>query len=72
MTEETELEVGAFYWVIPANDPDTENEWEKHVQPARFYGRADDDGRLFWNCLNIQDPSDWPMKWIGDKIVVPS
>jgi hypothetical protein len=72
MTDEADLEIGEFYWVLPVLDPDTNEAWERDDQPARFAGRRED-GTLLWHCLNVEadGPSDWPMRWIGPKIERP-
>ncbi len=63
----TELKKGSFYWVVPVNDPDYEEEWEMAIQPARYRG----DG--LWDCLGIYEGArDWPMKFIGDEVVPQS
>jgi hypothetical protein len=66
MTED-DLIVGHFYWVMPALDVDRLDEWEAAIQPARFAGRRDD-GQLLWHCLNIDGPSDWPMRLIDQEV----
>lgn len=58
-----EPKVGCFYWILPVFDPDTDNEWENEPQPARYEG----DGR--WTCLGIEGISNWPARWVGDKLV---
>ena len=68
MTEEADLKIGSFYWVLPVFDPDNEKQWELAEQPARFAG-LNDKGRPIWNCLGMDKTSDWPMKWIGEEIV---
>jgi hypothetical protein len=70
VTEEANLIVGRFYWVIPAFDPDTDADWETSVQPARFAG-TNAAGELLWNCLTIDGNSSWPMRWIGGEITPP-
>lgn len=65
-----ELVVGRFYWVIPALDVDTDLPWEKEQQPARYAGK-NAAGEDLWHCLNLEDPSDWPMRWIGPEIALP-
>lgn len=59
------LEIGAFYWVIPVLDPDTDEEWEHGEQPARYAGAGK------WNCLNIDGANDWPMRYVGPRIATP-
>lgn len=59
-----ELEIGAFYWVVPTLDPDTDAEWEAKEQPARYAGGGK------WNALGIEGDSDWPMRWVGNKITL--
>lgn len=66
-----DLIIGRFYWVQPAFDPDTEAEWEAEMQPARFAGK-DANGNLLWNCLAVDGVSQWPMRWIGGEIGMPS
>lgn len=63
----TDLIPGRFYWVQPAMDPDTDEEWERHEQPARF-SRYREDGTPLWNCLNVEGDSEWPMRWVGPEI----
>ena len=48
--------------MMPVLDPDTENDWERGMQPARYAG---DDK---WHCLNIEGVSDWPMRFVGNEI----
>lgn len=62
LSDKRELKIGAFYWVQPALDPDTESEWEVGIQPARYAGNDK------WNSLGVEGESDWPMKYIGDEI----
>ncbi len=69
MTDDTGLIPGRFYWTIPANDPDTDEEWEHDQQPARF-ARYREDGTPLWHCLNVQGESEWPMRWVGPEIVI--
>jgi hypothetical protein len=72
MTDRADLVVGAFYWVLPVFDPDTDLDWQNEVQPAsRLAGRSDD-GSLLWDCIGLDEPSDWTMRWIGERIVSPS
>lgn len=65
--DEDELKVGAFYWVTPVLDVDTDEAWEHGMQPARFAGKRED-GVLLWHCLNVDGLSDWPMRFIGTEI----
>lgn len=69
-TSEYDLVPGAFYWIMPADDPDTVSEWEHYVQPARFVG-VDSGGNLVWNWLAVDDSSTWPVRWIGPRIISP-
>ena len=55
--KEKELKVGKFYWVVPVNDPDCENEWERELQPARYAGNG------HWNYID-NEASDWPVKYV--------
>jgi hypothetical protein len=52
MAEEQDLIAGRFYWVIPALDPDTREEWEDGLQPARYAGK-NADGHCLWNYIGI-------------------
>ena len=65
------LLVGAFYWVQPTLDPDRAMEWEYYTQPARFYGYSEN-GDALWQCIGMEDPSNWPMCWVGPRIEAPS
>lgn len=67
MTDENNLEVGAFYWVIIALDPDGED-WENQKMPARYAGK-NSEGEDTWNLLGVEGASDWPVIWIGDEIL---
>ena len=66
--ELSNLEVGAFYWVLIVLDVDFDegDEWANEAQPARYAG----DGR--WNYLAVEGSSDWPVRWIGPKLVAPT
>lgn len=55
------LEIGAFYWVLLASDPDAE-EWEKERMPARYEGGGK------WRYLGVEGVSDWPVSWVGPRI----
>lgn len=68
MTDETNLEVGSFYWVIIALDPDGED-WENQKMPARYAGK-NSEGEDTWNLLGVEGANDWPVIWIGDEILV--
>jgi hypothetical protein len=68
--DESELVVGAFYWAIPANDPDIVYRWEYHCQPVRFWGR-NEAGDAMWQCIGMRDVSEWPMRWIGPRLISP-
>lgn len=78
MTFNTQLVVGAFYWVIPEPDPDSayRDEWEPgqawldEMHPARFGGR-NARGELLWNFIDIDGLSNWPVLWIGEVIQSP-
>lgn len=62
-TKENLIE-GAWYWVIPTLDPDCEDQpWMNDWQVARYAGKG------YWNCAGIDEPTDWPMKAIGDQVV---
>jgi len=56
------LIVGAFYWVVIALDADTDLEWENEPMPARYAGNGK------WFYLNQDGASDWPVRWVGDRI----
>ena len=71
MTKKSELVSGAFYWVVPTLDPDTDEEWELEKQPARFIDHEGECGER-WHCLNIDGPSEWPMRWVGPRIEEPN
>lgn len=71
MTEEADLTIGAFYWVILVLDPDTTEEWEHEAQPARYDGLSEDEEHA-WHCLNFEGKSTWPMRWIGPEIKASS
>lgn len=62
-----ELIVGRFYWVIPVLDPDTREEWEDGLQPARYAGK-NADGHCLWNYIGIDGCTNWPVRWIGEEI----
>ena len=68
MVDVSILKVGSFYWVLPVLDVDTDKEWVNEPQPARFAGRKTD-GTGLWDCLGLDETSDWPMRWIGKEIV---
>lgn len=68
MTDESDLKEGSFYWALPVLDPDTDKAWVNEYQPARFAGRRED-GTLLWDCLGLEETSDWPMRWIGPEIM---
>lgn len=68
---EDELVVGAFYWAMPVLDPDREFDWEFFPQPVRFVGR-DNDGNPLWQCINLSGVSDWPMRYIGERLIEPT
>lgn len=70
MADDKNLREGAFYWIIPAFDPDTDLEWENAVQPARFDGYVDGEPR--WHCLNLDGVSDWPAIYVGPEITPPA
>jgi hypothetical protein len=46
------LDIGEFYWVIPAPAPTAPDDWQDALQPARFLGR-DSAGRLLWSVIGI-------------------
>lgn len=60
--------VGAFYWVRPALDPDSDEQWENEDQPARFCGYDERETEL-WCYLSTGEPTDWPAIWVGDEII---
>lgn len=62
MTNTSNLIPGAFYWVKIALDPDAA-EWENKEMPARYAGNGK------WHYLGMEDESDWPVRWVGNKIV---
>lgn len=73
MVDRATLKPGSFYWAQPANDPDTDLEWQNEEQPARFVG-FDDEGRELWFWLGVDGEGDggastWPAKWVGKEIV---
>lgn len=70
-TERDDLIVGAFYWVMPANDPDLVEAWEFYTQPARFHGRDAVTGELRWQYIGVEGPSTWSARFIGPRIVSP-
>lgn len=57
------LEIGAFYWIQVALDPDTDTEWENQPMPARYEGGEK------WTYLGVEGISVWPVRWVGDKII---
>jgi len=59
-----QLKPGAFYWALPAFDPDTDEEWVNQPQPARYEG----DSR--WTWLGSEN-EEWPARWVGPEIVQP-
>ncbi|WP_342152294.1 hypothetical protein [Methylorubrum sp. SB2] len=59
------LKVGAFYWVLPVLDPDTEETWWNDCMPARYAGNGQ------WWYLDHEGVSDWPVRWVGPEIVKP-
>jgi hypothetical protein len=65
-----DLVVGAFYWVVPANDPDEDIEQLTDTQPALFVGYSES-GEQQWICLGLEGLTTWPMKWIGAIIYAP-
>lgn len=62
-----DLIVGKFYWVIPVLDPDANEEWEHHIQPARFAGYKD--SKPLWHMLNVEGSIDWPMRFVDGPIM---
>ena len=60
----TELVTGQFYWVQPASDPDEDNKTLTGVQPALYAGKCAS-GEDTWICLGLDEPSAWPMRWVG-------
>ena len=70
MAERSTLIPGAFYWVVPALDPDADFAWERCTQPARFVG-FDAEGREMWNWLGIEGVATWPAIWIGPQLISP-
>lgn len=63
-----ELEIGAFYWVYPAFDPDLDPDdalksWMDDLQPARY---CEDGSWLF-----IGSEMEWPVRRVGPKIAPP-
>lgn len=60
-----DLQVGAFYWVAIANDPDAEEEWEHDLQPARYAGEGK------WNMLGVDGTTDWPMRLVSKQQILP-
>lgn len=67
---DNELVVGSFYWVIPVLDTEAEAEWENELQPARYAGR-NAEGEQLWHCIGIDGSTNWPMRWIGERIDAP-
>jgi hypothetical protein len=67
----TELVTGQFYLLQPAFDPDEDNEVLTGVQPALYAGKCAS-GEDTWICLGLDEPSTWPMRWVGGAIVPPS
>jgi len=67
MVNEDDLKIGAFYWVRLVLDPDTHEEWEHDVQPARYAG-LNEKGKHAWHCLNLKGKDAWGMRWIGPEI----
>jgi hypothetical protein len=72
MFDDRNLIPGAFYWVIPAHDPDTDLVWQNKEQPARFEG-YDNNGNDRWFWLGVYGEygnglSDWPAIWVGKEI----
>lgn len=65
-----ELIPGVFYWAIPTLDPEAEEHWESHEQPARFVGYSKD-GAERWQCIGVDGVSDWPMLWVGSQLTPP-
>ena len=57
------LEVGGFYWVLIALDPDASGAWENERMPARYEGNG------AWRYLGTEGVSDWPVRWVGPRIV---
>ena len=60
----TELVTGQFYWVQPASDPDEDHKTLTGVQPALYAGKCAS-GEDTWICLGLDEPSAWPMRWVG-------
>lgn len=58
-------EVGQYYWVLIVLDPDAED-WENEPMPARYAG----DG--MWFTINGNGETNWPVRWVGEKIVKPA
>ena len=59
------LQVGAFYWVAIANDPDAVEDWEHELQPARYAGEGQ------WNMLGVDGTTDWPMRLVSKQPILP-
>lgn len=70
MADRDDLVPGAFYWAMPALDPDRRQEWEYFTQPVRFVGR-DETGEPIWQCIGMDGMTDWSMRYIGPRIISP-
>ena len=67
-TEKIQLIPGRFYWVTPVSDyMDTTHEWEDGEQPAAYVGND----RWVYLGVDEDDSGDWPVKWVGEEIVMP-
>lgn len=71
MVTNNRLDVGSFYWVIPAPALTAPDDWQDGLQPARFIGR-DEAGKLLWSFMGLDGVSDWPMSWIGNRLQEPT
>jgi hypothetical protein len=66
------LDIGKFYWVIPAPALTAPDDWQDGLQPARFIGRDPTTCKLLWSVMGLDGVSDWPMLWIGNKVKEPA
>lgn len=61
-----DLTPGAFYWVLIVFDPDVtkDEDWSNQPMPARYRGENK------WDYIGDLD-SEWPVRWVGEKIEQP-
>lgn len=64
------MQIGKFYWVVPANDPDFPEgqEWMAELQPARLAG-FNEDGEPRFQFIGVDlDEDFYPVKFVGPEL----